>query len=198
MPLACILPWRRKKIFYAANDCFCFANGGYIIYAGGNTTLKVAKIAVKEETPVDHGEIVCFSIYSGPEADFGNGKSCIWVDVLDGGGKEMLFEFEPFFKDRSIRKVNFYSFCPNFAYLITCYYQNCLYEIYGKYFRLRMNFEREYLKKDSAFLTQSSLSLSFSNDRSLIKPGAKLTYLYLNFDLSLPVFKIYIIPLNSH
>ncbi|KAK4279274.1 hypothetical protein QN277_016993 [Acacia crassicarpa] len=66
---------------------------------------EVAKIDVKGETPVDHGEIVCFSIYSGPEADFGNGKSCIWVDVLDGGGKEMLFEFEPFFKDQSIRKV---------------------------------------------------------------------------------------------
>ncbi|KAI9082397.1 hypothetical protein K1719_035820 [Acacia pycnantha] len=66
---------------------------------------EVAKIDVKAETPVDHGEIVCFSIYSGPEADFGNGKSCIWVDVLDGGAKEMLFEFEPFFKDQSIRKV---------------------------------------------------------------------------------------------
>ncbi|XP_028758125.1 DNA polymerase I B, chloroplastic/mitochondrial isoform X2 [Neltuma alba] len=66
---------------------------------------EVAKIDVKEETPVDHGEIVCFSVYSGPEADFGNGKSCIWVDVLDGGGKEMLFEFEPFFKDQSIKKV---------------------------------------------------------------------------------------------
>ncbi|XP_054797248.1 DNA polymerase I B, chloroplastic/mitochondrial isoform X2 [Prosopis cineraria] len=66
---------------------------------------EVAKIDVKEETPIDHGEIVCFSIYSGPEADFGDGKSCIWVDVLDGGGKQMLFEFEPFFKDQSIKKV---------------------------------------------------------------------------------------------
>ncbi|KAL0406914.1 UNVERIFIED_CONTAM: DNA polymerase I A, chloroplastic/mitochondrial [Sesamum latifolium] len=65
----------------------------------------VANIDVKEETPVDHGEIICFSIYSGPEADFGDGKSCIWVDVLDGGGKDLLKEFAPFFEDSYIRKV---------------------------------------------------------------------------------------------
>jgi len=66
---------------------------------------KVAKINVKQETPVDHGEIICFSIYSGPEADFGGGKSCIWVDVLDGGGKEILIKFAEFFQDSSIKKV---------------------------------------------------------------------------------------------
>ncbi|KAL6283926.1 hypothetical protein ACE6H2_014855 [Prunus campanulata] len=66
---------------------------------------EVAKIEVKRETPVDHGEIICFSIYSGPGVDFGNGKSCIWVDVLDGGGKELLIEFAPFFEDPSIKKV---------------------------------------------------------------------------------------------
>lgn len=67
--------------------------------------LKVAKIDVKQETPVDHGEIICFSIYSGPEADFGGGKSCIWVDVLDGGGKEIINKFAEFFQDPSIKKV---------------------------------------------------------------------------------------------
>lgn len=66
---------------------------------------EVANIDVKRETPVDHGEIICFSIYSGPEADFGNGKSCIWVDVLDGGGRDLLVEFAPFFEDPSIQKV---------------------------------------------------------------------------------------------
>lgn len=60
---------------------------------------------MKQETPVDHGEITCFSIFCGPEADFGNGKSCIWVDILDGGGKEILAEFAPFFEDPSIKKV---------------------------------------------------------------------------------------------
>ncbi|CAI9088447.1 OLC1v1022775C3 [Oldenlandia corymbosa var. corymbosa] len=66
---------------------------------------EVSKIDVKQETPVDHGEITCFSIYSGPEADFGNGKSCLWVDVLDGGGNDILAEFAPFFENRSIKKV---------------------------------------------------------------------------------------------
>ncbi|KAG9153800.1 hypothetical protein Leryth_005925 [Lithospermum erythrorhizon] len=66
---------------------------------------EVAKIEVKNETPVDHGEVICFSIYSGVHADFGDGKSCIWVDLLDGGGKDLLAEFAPFFEDPSIRKV---------------------------------------------------------------------------------------------
>ncbi|KAK9269005.1 hypothetical protein L1049_000773 [Liquidambar formosana] len=66
---------------------------------------EVAKIDVKQETPVDHGEIICFSIYSGPDVDFGNGMSCVWVDVLDGGGRALLAEFAPFFEDPSIKKV---------------------------------------------------------------------------------------------
>ncbi|ERN19576.1 DNA polymerase I A, chloroplastic [Amborella trichopoda] len=64
---------------------------------------EVAKIDVKGETPVGNGEVICFSIYSG-EADFGNGKSCIWVDVLDGG-RDMLMAFAPFFEDPAIKKV---------------------------------------------------------------------------------------------
>lgn len=64
---------------------------------------EVSKIDVKLETPVDHGEIICFSIFSGSEADF-DGKSCIWVDVL-GGGKDVLKEFAPFFEDPTIKKV---------------------------------------------------------------------------------------------
>ncbi|KAH9803517.1 DNA polymerase I B [Citrus sinensis] len=66
---------------------------------------EVAKIDVKQETPVDHGEVICFSIYSGPETDFGNGKSCIWVDLLDGGGRDLLNGFAPFFEDPSIKKI---------------------------------------------------------------------------------------------
>ncbi|KAM0845342.1 hypothetical protein ACQ4PT_056439 [Festuca glaucescens] len=68
---------------------------------------EVANIDVKQETPVAHGDITCFSIYSASsdaEADFGNGKTCIWVDVLDGE-KDVLMEFVPFFEDPSIRKV---------------------------------------------------------------------------------------------
>ncbi|KAM7250748.1 hypothetical protein ACFE04_022631 [Oxalis oulophora] len=66
---------------------------------------EVANINVKKETPVNHGEVTCFSIYSGSEANYGNGKSCIWVDVLDGGGKDILAVFAPFFEDESIKKV---------------------------------------------------------------------------------------------
>ncbi|PNT66683.1 DNA polymerase I A, chloroplastic isoform X2 [Brachypodium distachyon] len=68
---------------------------------------EVTNIDVKEETPVDHGEVICFSIYSensGSQADFGNGKTCIWVDVLDGQ-RDVLMEFAPFFEDPSIKKV---------------------------------------------------------------------------------------------
>lgn len=69
----------------------------------------MAAIDVKQETPVNHGEIICFSVYSGPQATFGNGKSCIWVDVLDGGGKDLLAIFAPFFEDPSIKKVSYIS-----------------------------------------------------------------------------------------
>ncbi|CAM8944603.1 unnamed protein product [Rhodiola kirilowii] len=66
---------------------------------------EVAQIDVKQETPINHGEIICFSIYSGAHANYGAGKSCIWVDVLDGGGREILLEFAPFFDDPTIKKV---------------------------------------------------------------------------------------------
>ncbi|KAJ0264574.1 DNA polymerase I B [Hirschfeldia incana] len=66
---------------------------------------EVSRIDVKTETPVDHGELICFSIYCGSEADFGDGKSCIWVDVLGDNGKDILAEFKPFFEDSSIKKV---------------------------------------------------------------------------------------------
>ncbi|KAJ0047140.1 hypothetical protein Pint_04190 [Pistacia integerrima] len=68
---------------------------------------EVAKIDVKQETPVDHGEVICFSIYSGPQADFGDGKSCLWIDVLDGG-RDLLIEFAPFFEDPSIKKHDYH------------------------------------------------------------------------------------------
>uniref|UniRef100_A0A0E0MPY5 DNA-directed DNA polymerase n=1 Tax=Oryza punctata TaxID=4537 RepID=A0A0E0MPY5_ORYPU len=77
---------------------------------------EVADIDAKEKTPVGHGEVICFSIYSANSdvqaADFGNGKTCLWVDVLDGG-RGVLMEFAPFFEDPSIKKVwhNYSSDC---------------------------------------------------------------------------------------
>ncbi|CAN1172176.1 hypothetical protein LINPERHAP2_LOCUS30023 [Linum perenne] len=69
---------------------------------------EVSNIDLKVQTPIDHGELICFSIYSGPEADYGNGKSCIWVDVLDGAGQAILAEFKIFFENESIKKVSFF------------------------------------------------------------------------------------------
>lgn len=76
----------------------------------------MSDIEVKDETPVDHGKLICFSIYCGSEADFGNGKSCIWVDVLGENGKEVLAEFKPYFEDSSIRKVSFKSVWHNYSF----------------------------------------------------------------------------------
>jgi len=77
-----------------------------------NICAEVANIGVKDETPVGHGQVTCFSICSANSnaqvADFGNGKTCIWVDVLDGG-RDVLMEFAPFFEDPSIKKVQFFS-----------------------------------------------------------------------------------------
>jgi DNA polymerase I len=87
--------------------------------------LQVAKVDLKKETPVGHGEIISFSIYSFSgerKADFGDGKCCIWVDVLDGEGcstagkKNLLMEFGPFFEDKSIKKV--ISFCCKLSFIL--------------------------------------------------------------------------------
>lgn len=65
---------------------------------------EVADIDVKKECPVGHGRVICFSIYCGPEADFGNGKTCVWVDVLDSDGA-IIDAFKEYFEDSSIKKV---------------------------------------------------------------------------------------------
>eukprot|EP00250_Pteridium_aquilinum_P010412 c19366_g1_i1 orf=224-3553(-) len=65
---------------------------------------EVSDIDVKKESPVGHGKVICFSIYCGPEADFGDGKSCVWVDVLDSN-EELLNMFKEYFEDSSIKKV---------------------------------------------------------------------------------------------
>ena len=45
----------------------------------------IADIDVRKESPVGHGKIICCSIYCGSQADFGDGKSGVWVGMLDGG-----------------------------------------------------------------------------------------------------------------
>ncbi|KAK2984836.1 hypothetical protein RJ640_004661 [Escallonia rubra] len=109
-----LLTYRYRHLIYACDtEAYCEENPAKqnITAAYGSqkrgsyTNCYVAKIDVKQETPVNHGEIICFSIYAGTEADFGNGKSCIWVDVLDGGGSSLLAVFAPFFEDPTIKKV---------------------------------------------------------------------------------------------
>lgn len=57
-----------------------------------------------KETPVGHGRITCFSVYCGPEMDFGDGKARLWVDVLKGG-REVLHAFKPYLENETILKV---------------------------------------------------------------------------------------------
>ena len=38
-------------------------------------------IDVKRHSPVCHGKLTCFSVYCGPDIDFGGGRSQLWVDV---------------------------------------------------------------------------------------------------------------------
>ena len=66
----------------------------------------MSKIDVKHKTFVDHGYIIYFSLYSVEDADCGNGKTCIWVDVLDGDGYDILASFDPSFEDSSIKEVS--------------------------------------------------------------------------------------------
>ncbi|KAF2078634.1 hypothetical protein CYY_000005 [Polysphondylium violaceum] len=66
---------------------------------------EVVDLDLKKESPIGHGKVICFSIYCGPDIDFGNGPR-IWVDVMDDiQGKEILEVFRPYFEDEQILKV---------------------------------------------------------------------------------------------
>ena len=51
-----------------------------------------------------HGKVTCFSVYCGPQMDFGGGKARLWVDVLKGG-REVLHAFKPYLESETILKV---------------------------------------------------------------------------------------------
>ncbi|KAK7276808.1 hypothetical protein RIF29_17954 [Crotalaria pallida] len=126
---------------------------------------EVAKIEVKEETPVDHGEIICFSIYSGPEADFGGGKSCIWVDVLDGGGKEILDKFAEFFSDSNIKKVwHNYSFdchvIENYGFKVSGFHGDTMHmaRLWDSSRRLNGGYSLEGLTGDRTVMSRAQLN----------------------------------------
>ncbi|KAL2476265.1 DNA polymerase I B [Abeliophyllum distichum] len=125
---------------------------------------EVAKIDVKDETPVDHGEIICFSIYSGPDFNFGHGKSCIWVDVLDGGGQNLLAEFAPFFEDPSIKKVwHNYSFdnhvIENYGLKLRGFYADTMHmaRLWNSARRTEGGYSLEALTGDSSVMSDATL-----------------------------------------
>ncbi|KAJ1389585.1 Ribonuclease H-like superfamily [Sesbania bispinosa] len=140
----------------------------HLIYA---CDTEVAKIDVKQETPVDHGEITCFSIYSGPEADFGGGKSCIWVDVLDGGGKEILEKFAEFFSDSSIKKVwHNYSFdchiIENYGFKVSGFHADTMHmaRLWDSSRQLNGGYSLEALTGDRRVMSKAQLN----HDKDLI------------------------------
>ncbi len=57
----------------------------------------------KAQSPVGTGNVICVSIYVGPDVDFGTG-SRVWIDNLDGA-EGVLMYFKEYFEDESIKKV---------------------------------------------------------------------------------------------
>ncbi|CAN1318670.1 DNA polymerase I A, chloroplastic/mitochondrial [Linum perenne] len=68
--------WKLKRNYDCVLFLLCFV---------AHFSCKVSNIDLKVQTPIDHGELICFSIYSGPEADYGNGKS--WDERVMSGAK---------------------------------------------------------------------------------------------------------------
>lgn len=69
---------------------------------------EVSHIDVSSESPVGHGHVICFSIYTST-SDTGEGALLLWVDTLLQGDEEeagaIFDEFKTFFEDDSLAKV---------------------------------------------------------------------------------------------
>ncbi|EFA79328.1 mitochondrial DNA polymerase A [Heterostelium album PN500] len=65
---------------------------------------EVVDLDLKKQSPIGHGRIICFSVYCGPDIDFGTG-SRLWVDTMGEQGNEILEVFRPYFESESIYKV---------------------------------------------------------------------------------------------
>jgi len=55
-------------------------------------------IELKEEGPVGHGRVICFSVYCGEDVDFGNGPR-LWVDNLGHAEGTIQYFKEEFFEN---------------------------------------------------------------------------------------------------
>ena len=60
-------------------------------------------VDLKEQSPYGNGSVICFSVYAGPQHDFGNGPR-VWVDTLGPCGP-LLDVFKPYLENRNIKKV---------------------------------------------------------------------------------------------
>lgn len=60
-------------------------------------------IDVKRQSPVGNGRVICASIYSGPDVDFGAGPQ-LWIDNLDSASGTLDL-FAPWLQDPEVEKV---------------------------------------------------------------------------------------------
>ena len=56
------------------------------------------------QSPVGNGVVTCMSIYSGPDVDYGGGKSRIWIDNLDEAEGTIDY-FKPFLESEDHLKI---------------------------------------------------------------------------------------------
>lgn len=55
------------------------------------------------KSPLGQGEVICFSVYSGPDVDYGSGAgAALWVDTTV---PEVLEVFKPWLQDKSVLKA---------------------------------------------------------------------------------------------
>ena len=61
------------------------------------------------KSPLGQGRVICFSVYSGPDADYGSGPgTALWVDTTN---LDVLEVFKPWLEDRGVLKVwHYYAF----------------------------------------------------------------------------------------
>lgn len=64
---------------------------------------EVSEIDVKVQSPVGNGKVICASIFSGPDVDYGTGPR-LWIDNLDAA-EGVLLEFKGVLEDRSVLKA---------------------------------------------------------------------------------------------
>lgn len=65
---------------------------------------EVVDLDLEEQSPVGHGRIICASLYSGPNVDYGSGPR-VWVDCNGENGAAVLAAFKPALEDPTVRKV---------------------------------------------------------------------------------------------